>query len=83
MIDQIRIQTTPPPFLESLVRYSTKLTDQSGPAVTHHLKNNYRKFCPLDKTNDFNKLKQDTNDEEFCRYLISNAMRLHGQFSFF
>lgn len=80
MIDQIRIQTTPPPFLESLVRYSTKLTDQSGPAVTHHLKTFIENFVPLIKPMILT--KQDTH-EEFCRYLISNAMRLHGQFSFF
>lgn len=78
MIDQIRIQT-PPPF-ESLVRYSTKLTDQFGPAVTHHLKTIIENFVPLIKP--MISTKQDTN-KEFCRYLISNAMRLHGQFSFF
>lgn len=80
MIDQIRIQTTPPPFLESLVRYSTKLTDQTGPTVTHHLKTIIENFVPLIKP--MISTKQDTY-EEFCRYLISNAMRLHGQFSFF
>lgn len=48
MIDQIRIQPPPPP-LESLVRYSTKLTDQSGPAVTHHLKTIIENFVPLIK----------------------------------
>lgn len=43
MIDQIRIQTTP---FESLVRYSIKLTDQSGPAVTHHLKTIIENLSP-------------------------------------
>lgn len=76
MIDQIRIQTPP----ESLVRYSTKLTDQSGPTVTHHLKTIIENFVSLIKP--MISTKQDTH-EEFCRYLISKAMRLHGQFSSF
>lgn len=67
MKDQIRIQ----PPLESLVRYSTKLADQSGPAVTHHLKTITENFVPFIKP--MISTKQDTH-EEFCRYLISNAV---------
>lgn len=61
MMDQIRIQ--PPPPFESLVRYSTKLTDQSGRAVTHHLKTIIENFVRLIKP--MISTKQDTN-EEFC-----------------